>query len=180
MSEIRVAARYAKSLYDLAIERNLLEKVEQDAIAFLDLCHSNRAFTNMLKSPIVHLDKKWHILDRAFTGKFSPLTMEFFKIVLRKKRDHVLPDIFRQYMEMFYANKNIIKATVYSAVPLSETLKTEIQSFLAKRTQATIELRNEINSDLLGGFVLKYEDKLVDASVSTQLRTLRTNLINAN
>jgi F-type H+-transporting ATPase subunit delta len=180
MSEIRVASRYAKSLFDLAIERGSRESVHKDASTLLELVSSNRTFANLLKSPIIQTDKKWHVIEKIFKGKFDSLTMDFIKIVLRKRRDIVLPDIFRQFNEMYNNHMNIISATVYTAVPISDKIKEEVQHFLAKRSDAKIELTNEINKELLGGFVLKYEDKMVDASVSTQLRTLRNRLINAN
>ena len=180
MSEIRVASRYAKSFFDLAVERNVLDKVEADAKSFLDLNDKSRPFHNMLKSPIVNVDKKWHVFEKVLKGNVDILTMEFLKIVLKKRRDLILPEIFTQFLEMYRESKNIINATVYTAVPVTDKIKAEVKSYLARSTDATIELKNEIDEDLLGGFVLKYNDKLVDASVATQLRTLRNNLINAN
>lgn len=181
MSEIRVASRYAKSLFDLATERNLLDKVETDAHTFLDLVRASRQFNAMLKSPVIHMDKKWHIIEKSFRGKVDLLTMEFIKIVLRKRRDEILPDIFQQFLAMYREHKNIISATVYTAVPINDKIKSEVEAYLSKKAHAaTIELKNEVRQDLLGGFVIRYEDKLVDASVASQLKALRNQLINAN
>ena len=180
MSEIRVATRYAKSLFDLAVEKNVLDAIEKDAKEFLDLNIKSRPFHVMLKSPIVNVDKKWHVFEKVFKASVNPMTMEFIKIVLRKRRDLILPEIFTQFLEMYRESKNIKSVTAYTAVPVTDKIVTEIRKYLATRTNATIELKNEINKELLGGFVLKYDDKLVDASVATQLRTLKNNLINAN
>jgi F-type H+-transporting ATPase subunit delta len=180
MSELRVASRYAKSLFDLAIEKGALGNVEEDSRTFIEVCDQNRGFENMLKSPIITSDKKWSIMTKLFGGKFSPITMSFIKIVLRKNRDIVLKKIFEAFEEMYNEKKGILTATVYTAVPVSEKIKKDITSFLEKETSRSINLKTGIREDILGGFVLQYEDKLLDASVASQLKSLRNHLINNN
>jgi F-type H+-transporting ATPase subunit delta len=180
MSEARVAARYATSLFDLASEQNILDNVMEDALAFTSVCDQNHGFELMLKSPIIHADKKWHVMSRLFADKFQKTTMAFIHIVLKKRREIVLNMIFSQFAEMYRQHKGIVTATVTTAMPVSEQIKEEINAFLKNKTQKSVELNTSVNPDLLGGFVLRYEDKLIDASVSTQLKSLRHHLIHNN
>jgi F-type H+-transporting ATPase subunit delta len=106
--------------------------------------------------------------------------MAFIKIVLRKKREIVLPQIFEEVNAMYNKNKGVVSATVYTAVPVSEKIKADIMAFLEQKTSRTVDLNVAVKEDIIGGFVIKYEDKLVDASVATQLRSLRNHLINNN
>ena len=179
MSEIRVATRYAKSIFDLAIEKKVLEKVVDDAKAFIDISDKNHAFENMLKSPIVTSDKKWTIIERIFP-KMNPMTLTFIKIVIRKNREAVLKKIFQQVVEMYKEKEGILSATVYTATPISERIKKDITAFLHKETNSEIDLKTKVDENMIGGFLLQYEDKLIDASVASQLKSLRNKLINNN
>ncbi|MCX6352677.1 MAG: ATP synthase F1 subunit delta [Bacteroidetes bacterium] len=180
MSEIRVASRYAKSLFDLAGERKQLDRVMADAEAFIKICVDAHALSLMLKSPIVHLDKKWNVLSKLFSKELDPTTMAFIKIVLRKKREIILEDIFKQFIAMYNESKGILHAKVYSAVPVSEKILADIKKYLAKSNHNNVLIETEVQPELLGGFILQYNDKLVDASVSSQLRALRNQLMNNN
>ncbi len=180
MSELRVATRYATSLFNLSNEKNSLDKIVEDARNFTQIVKENRGFKNMLSSPIVTSDKKIAVINKIFGNSFDPMTMAFIKIVLRKKREIVLPQIFEEVNAMYNKNKGVVSATVYTAVPVSEKIKADIMAFLEQKTNRTVDLNVAVKEDIIGGFVIKYEDKLVDASVATQLRSLRKHLINNN
>jgi F-type H+-transporting ATPase subunit delta len=180
MSEIRVASRYAQSLLDIAGEKNLLERIESDANAFIRVCNETKAFDMMVKSPIINADKKRAVIEKIFGEQLHEVTFAFINIVLRKKREIVLKQIFQQYIAYYREMKGILSATVYTAVPVSEKIKEDIKNFLQKQTSSQVELDTQVNAEILGGFVIKYEDKLVDASVATQLKSLRKHLINHN
>jgi F-type H+-transporting ATPase subunit delta len=180
MSEARVATRYARSIYDLAIEQNILDEVMDDAKSFLAHCKESRQFALMLRSPIVHKASKRHVIDRLFGSHFQKVTLAFIHIVLRKNRELVLNEIFTQFEEMYKENKGVVTATVYTVMPVSDPLKEEIITFLKKQTNKKVELHTSLSPELIGGFVLRYEDKLIDASVSSQLKSLRQTLIQNN
>jgi F-type H+-transporting ATPase subunit delta len=180
MSEARVAARYATSLFDLGSEQNILDNIMEDAQSFIAVCMENRSFDIMLKSPVIQSDKKMDVMERLFGKAFQKTTMAFIKIVLRKNRSFVLRLIFQQFSELYRDYKGIVTATVYTAMPVGDEVKEQINTFLKKQTNKTIELHTGIEPELIGGFVLRYNDKLLDASVSTQLKTLRHHLIHNN
>lgn len=180
MSEIRVASRYAQSLLDIAKEKDLLERIESDAKAFIKVCNETRSFDLMVQSPIITADKKRVVIEKIFGDQFHEVTLSFINIVLRKKREVILKMIFQQYIAYYREMKGILAATVFTAVPVSDQIKADIKDFLQKQTSSQVELDTQVNADILGGFVIKYEDKLVDASVATQLKSLRKHLINHN
>jgi F-type H+-transporting ATPase subunit delta len=180
MSQIRVASRYAKSLFEIAEEKGILERVVEDANNFLQVCEQNRDFDLMMQSPIILADKKRVVIQKVFGDQFHDITYTFINIVLRKKREIVLRKIFEQFIALYKEKKGILSATVFTAVPVSDKIKEDIKNFLQKQTSSTIDLTTKIKEDIMGGFVIQYEDKLVDASVATQLKALRNHLINHN
>ncbi len=173
MSVQRVASRYAKSLLDLAIEQQKLERIREDVEAFVAATRV-RAFYLMLKSPIIHKDKKWAILQELFKGKFDELTMAFLKVLLNKSREAYLPEIARAFMEQYKAVKHISEVKVVSAVALSEDTLEAIRKKLEESpyTDEHVELITEVDPELIGGFVIEFNDLMYDASVKHKLELL--------
>ena len=180
MSETRVAARYSKALFDLAEEKNAMKAVIGDANAFIKVVGENRKLDLLLQSPIVHGYKKASVIGKIFNQEFNPLTTAFIGIVLRKHREMILKTIFEQFVEMYKEKEGILDAIIYTAIPVSEQITDNIKTFLEKQTSAKVDMKVKVDEKLLGGFVLRYEDKLIDASVASQLKALRNHLINKN
>jgi F-type H+-transporting ATPase subunit delta len=170
----RIASRYAKSLIDLAIEQGKLDIVLEDINAFVEAT-KNRDFILLLKSPIVKSDKKEKVLDAIFKGKIDVLTSSFLQIIVRKGRESQLAEIAQEFINQYREIKGISTVNVVSAEPLSEeTLALIRQKLLSsKLTHENIQFKTSVDKNLIGGFVISFEDKLYDASVSHQLDELR-------
>jgi F-type H+-transporting ATPase subunit delta len=175
----RLAGRYAKSLIDLAIERNELELVYND-MSFLDaVCKSSRDFVTLLKSPIIPSDKKEKILDAITTGKISTLTATFNKLLIRKGRESFLPEIVVAFIQQYKDFKNIHIVTLTTATAVSEELKQAIvDKVKATTSMQNIELRTEVKEDIIGGFILETGDLLIDASIAFDLSNIKKQFQN--
>lgn len=179
MSVTRVASRYAKSLLELAIDQKNLERVKEDVDGIITALKS-RDFYLMLKSPIIHTSKKQSILDVLFKGKFDALTLAFLHVLVRKGREMYLPEMAYEFQTQYKALKGITTVRIITASPVSTAFLEEVKAKLAesKVTRKHIELIPEVNPDLIGGFILEFDDKMYDASVHHQLETMRKQLIN--
>lgn len=173
MSEIQVASRYAKSLIDLAQEQNALESVRGSMELFAETLHNNPQLQAVLKNPIVGLDKKANILNGLFASKVNPLVLAFFKIMVNKGRSAVLYATAKEFVNAYNLRKNITKATVVSAVPLSAENKKQMEEVIKQSTQGDVILDAQVDAALIGGFVLKVGDKQFDASLANQLNKLK-------
>jgi len=174
MSVTRIAARYAKSLLDLAQEQGKLDTIVGDIQAF-DGATAQRDFSLLLKSPIVNPEKKGKILTEIFGGKFDELSMAFINIVLRKGRESYLPDIAKEFLVQYNALKKISRVKLTTATPTTEASLASIKAQLqgSSNTAANIEIETAVNPDLIGGFVIEFDDKLYDASVAHKLAELK-------
>ena len=174
MSSYRIASRYAKSLIDLAIEQDKLDKVLEDVNGFVKVA-DNRDFSLLLKSPIVKPDKKEKIFDAIFKDKIDPLTYSFFQIILRKGRESQLHEIAQEFINQYREIKGISIVNITSAEPLNtETLESIRQKLVnSKLTHHNIQFTTKEDKSLIGGFVISFEDKLYDASIKHQLDELR-------
>ncbi len=97
MADSRVASRYVKSLLSLAVEQGVVEAVHADMQFFNKVCHSNRDFVLMLKSPIIRHEKKKEILNKLFSGRVHALTMSIIEILTKKNREPLLPSIATEF-----------------------------------------------------------------------------------
>lgn len=170
----RIASRYAKSLIDLAIEQGKLDKVVEDMTAFAAAAKI-RDFALLLKSPIVKGDKKAKVIQAIFGAKIDPLTTSFIDIILRKGREADLGEIAQECISQYREIKGISIVEITSAQSLSEeTLQAIRQKLIqSKHTHNTVEFVTSVDPELIGGFIVSFDDKLYDASIRHQLDLLR-------
>ncbi|MEL7377513.1 MAG: ATP synthase F1 subunit delta, partial [Bacteroidota bacterium] len=126
MKNLRVAGRYAKSLIDLAIERNQLEEVNKDMETLRELVKV-RDFALLLKSPVVPPSKKKSILDTVLEGRVGEMMMGFVRILVNKGREKDLIDISDAFSDQYRAIKNISAVKVTSAKPVDATILQQIE-----------------------------------------------------
>ena len=173
MSELTVGARYAKSLIDLAQDENILEEVKKDMELFIEVVKHNHELHAVLRNPIISHDKKVKILDAIFGGKVSKATVGFFKIMISKSRGEVLYYTAQEFINQYNAKKNIIKALVTSATPLSAANQKQIADLVAAEVGGDIILQTKVDPALIGGFVLTVGDRQIDTSIASSLKKLK-------
>ena len=175
-----IAVPYAKALFDLALEKDAMEVVYKDMQALNSLCKSNRDFLLMLKSPILKTEKKLKILNAVFSNSVSEITIAFLKIITKKKRESLLPDMAVAFIDLYKDYKGILTTIVKSAVPLTDEIRKKILEIMSLQTKANIDLVEEIKEDLIGGFVLQWKDMQYDASILNQINKMRKSMAMIN
>jgi len=173
MPNPRLATRYAKSLIDLAIEKDQLEKIFADMQWLQAVCKASREFVVVLKSPVIKADKKEKIVDAVIKGHVGETTAAFIRLMIRKTRESYLPEVITAFIKQYKVSKNIYTIKLTSASAVSEEMKNAI----VKQVQATTDMQNielEVGVDegLIGGFVLQAGDKLIDASIAYDLKNI--------
>jgi F-type H+-transporting ATPase subunit delta len=179
MSVITISKRYAKSLIDLSLEQNRLEQTNNEVRDIVNLIHQNRDLALILKSPIIKEDTKQTIFKKILEGKVSDLMLAFVAIVIKKKREPYLLSILNAFVEKYNELKDITSVTVTTAVPVDDQFKADIIELMKQKyDKKNIIVSEKVNEELIGGFVLEFEDKKLDTSVSYQLDKLRKELKN--
>jgi F-type H+-transporting ATPase subunit delta len=173
MPNPRLASRYAKSLLDLAVEREQLEQVNADMLYLQKVNNSRRDFVNLLRSPVVSADKKQSIIDAVTAGKIGELTAAFTRLLINKGREGELPEIITAFIKQYKDEKGIHTVKLTTATPVSDEVKNSIVEQV-KRTSdmKNIELEATVDPSIIGGFVLQAGDKLVDASIAYDLKEI--------
>jgi F-type H+-transporting ATPase subunit delta len=177
MSIIRIATRYAKSLMDLSIEQGKLEQISADMRMLHEAVTGSREFHNMLKSPIIHADKKNAVMAALFKGKVDALTIAYLELLVNKGREPYLPEITAEFVRQHKAMQHITTVTVTTAVEMSDSVLAELKKQLlaSGATTEKLDVVTKVNPELIGGFVLEFDQKRYDASVANKLDVLRNN-----
>jgi F-type H+-transporting ATPase subunit delta len=174
MPNPRIADRYAKSLIDLSIERGQLEEVYRDANLIIEVCKRSRDFAIMLKSPIIKGEKKAQVINKISEGHICEISRVFLNLLVRKGRERFLQEIMQVVCDRYYIIKGISRINLTTAVPVADDVKKIIIAKLEKETELTnIELKTKVQEDLIGGFVLEYNNYLVDRSIKRFLNEAR-------
>lgn len=179
MQNPRLAERYAKSLIDLSIELKQLDAVYNDIVLLQSICKQSREFVLMLNSPIISADKKNKIIVAVTGGNISNITQTFLKLLCSKNREANLPEILNSFIEQFNIIRGIHKATLTTAVPVSDSIKNSfIQKIKAGAGIENIEIETKVNDKLIGGFMLEMDGKLIDASILRDINDVKKQFAN--
>ena len=178
MVEIRLGDRYAKSIYELAEERNEVEQVRADFQLIDAVVMQNRDFKLMLASPVISTGKKSAIISEVFKGKLSTITDNLLQNNVRKKREKYHHDIAARCLALSAKRDNILRGTLGSAHELSADQTKTIVDIIEKELKTNFQLVHEVDPDLIGGFNLRIGDKLFEGSIASRLRDLEQQFQN--
>ena len=174
MGAFSLATRYAKSLIQLVNEQGKLEQVYKDMKDMNGIFESNRDLKLMFKSPIITSDKKLNVVKQLFEGKIDAILYQFMTLVIKKGREAYLNEITHSFIVQYNEMKNITPVKLSSAVKLDGNIVKGIIDTLKKNEKlGEVELTEEVDTNIIGGFVLTWGDKMIDSSVSRRLSTLK-------
>ncbi|MFT5512751.1 MAG: F-type H+-transporting ATPase subunit delta [Bacteroidia bacterium] len=173
----RVATRYAKSLIDLASAQSVDGKVYDEMVAFAQLAKESEDLRSLLLNPVVSAKDKEIVLNMIFADA-DALTKNFVSLVISRKRESELANIAKVYIQMYDQNKGVVKVSVKSAMALEEKSLTNVKRYIKGLVkQDDLKIENIIDSSVIGGIVIQFDDKLLDLSIAKELKEIRKQLI---
>lgn len=170
-----ISKRYAKALFGLALEKKLTDQVYGDMMLIHQVTTENRNLRFVLSSPIIPGGKKMRIIHGLFEQKVSEFTFRFFDLVLKKDRALLIRHIAHNYIDIYKDHNNIVTAVLITAAKIDSKTRNLLMDQLNSISDKTIELEEEVNSDLIGGFVLRLKDAKYDASLRKKIDLLGKN-----
>lgn len=169
-----IAGRYAKALFALAEERQLLEQVEADLTSLHALLTVSADFQHFLTSPV--LPQESQVKGIAAVGRaveLSLLTRHFLEVVAVNRRLFVLPVMIMAFRAKLAEHRGERRAEVIAAQPLSSEQQTALTAALTASGQQQVQVEIKIDPTLLGGLVVRIGSRLIDSSLRTKLQRLQ-------
>ncbi|MEO8209576.1 MAG: ATP synthase F1 subunit delta [bacterium] len=169
----KAARRYTTALYGVAEDQGKLDEVVKDITDALNLINSNKDLELFFVSPIVSKAKKLEVVKEIFGGSMSELTMTFMNLLVSRRRESLTKGIFEDFINLRKEKEGIVDVFVKTSVALNDEEKSNMKKKIDAYTKLKSELNFEIDKNIIGGFVAKINDTILDASIKRQLERLK-------
>lgn len=165
--------RYASALFDLASEQGLVTAVESDLDKLGEALKASADLSALIRNPKVSREDTAKAME-AVAGVLglSPLTKNFIGVLAANRRLGALPDIVRAFAAIAAAQRGEVTAEVTSAHPLTDDQITQLAQKLKAREGKEVKIKASVDSEILGGLVVRIGSRQIDSSIRTRLNTL--------
>ena len=175
-----IARRYAQALFMAAQRKDAIDRVWEDLMGVLavDRATGDR-FRLFLEAPQVTTENKRAAIEATFRPVAHGLVVEFFRLLLAKKRLFELRTIVGEFERLVEVHRGIVRARVTSALPLADPELAGLVAALESGLKKKVRVVSNVDPGILGGLVVRVGDRIADKSVRTQLTQLREQLLAA-
>lgn len=173
----RIAVPYARALFDFSVNKNIMHQITADFQNLETFLSENVELTGYLNNPILSSTAKREILAKILKSQINAETFKFLMLLVDKNRINVLSSVIARYLELVYETASIKMIQVSTAFPFTSSQKDALIQKLKELTDAReIRLVIEVNPNLIGGFLIKTECKVIDFTIKNQLQKLAQHL----
>ena len=171
-----VSKRYALALFETGLELNRLEQFKEEINNVSNVLESEPKIEMILTHPKISSDEKKELLDSLFGKNISKEMLNFLYVIIDKRRERYISEINEYYDFLYNEEKNIVKATVVTAVPMGKAQGEKLKVILTSKLNKNVELNNVIDDSIIGGAMLKVDNKVIDGSIKGQLDSIMKSL----
>ncbi len=176
MNDSKISVRYARALFQLALEKNNLDKVNQDMIFISEIVKTPET-KEFLRSPIIVPSKKTAIFHKMLADNVETITMSLIDLVVKNGRENFLPAIARVFIHETKKHRGITDSVLTTAVKVDENVRKQISDLISGVFNTRVDLKENIDPEIIGGFILQIDDSYIDASIKNKLRKIKKELI---
>jgi F-type H+-transporting ATPase subunit delta len=176
MNDSLISVRYSRALFQSALEKKIIDKVNQDMIFISEVCKTPEA-KEFLTSPIIIPSKKTAILHKMLEGNIEPISLSLIDLTVKNGRERYLPSIARVFIHETMKYKGITESVLTTAVKVNTKVKKQITDLISEVFSTKVELEEIIDPEIIGGFILRIDDNYIDASIKNRLRKIKKELL---
>lgn len=172
-----VSKTYGEALFELAVETDKLDTIQEEVEAVLQVLSANDDFIKLMCHPRISVDEKSSVLETVFKGKVSDEVTGFLLTIESKGRFQDVEEILTYFVDRVREYKKIGVAHVTSAMPLTDPEKKNVESRLLETTSyVSFLMEYDVDPSLIGGMIIRIGDRVVDSSIKTKLETMAKEL----
>jgi F-type H+-transporting ATPase subunit delta len=173
-----IAAVYARSLFEVAMDQDKLDDVRDQLGAFTDALSETRDLQVFFFSPYFSTAEKEDGLERVVSDA-DPVVLNFLELLIEKHRMPVIFRIRAIFDALWEEENKLLPVSITSAVELDEAVVKQLVDRIAEQTDRKVEVTSEVDPDILGGIVVQVGNSVLDASVRNRLEQLRRQVAKA-
>ncbi|MFM7764861.1 MAG: ATP synthase F1 subunit delta [Sphingomonadales bacterium] len=173
---MKIASRYAKCLFDIAVEKKQLDAVADDVGNLLNAIASSSELASFLESPLLHKSKKKEVLRQICKG-FNEISLSVFDMMADKSRENLLGEMAQSFISIYNKANGITLAEVTSAIALDKDTLSGIEQFVKNHAGSKqVVITQKVNSALIGGLTILFDGRMYDSSVIGQINKMKKEL----
>ena len=176
IKDTKIAKRYARALFDIASEDQSYNDW-LDKLKLISDTETDKDFAIVLNSTKISLSKKIITIDEVVKGKLNTLQLNFLKLLTKNQSFSIIQDIHKQFVGQVEKLNNIIRVSVTSPYKISDDLKDQISNLVNEISGAESVIEEKIDSELIGGVVIRLGDTVIDGSIKNKVKQLRRELV---
>jgi F-type H+-transporting ATPase subunit delta len=175
--ELKIATPYARALYEYSVDKNIMHKITGDFQNLEIFLNKTDELITYLNNPVVRNEDKRDILTNLLKSQVNEETFKFLLVLVDRDRINLLQSIIDNYLKLVYGLASIKMIEVSTAFPFTNKQKNMLIKKLKDLTNAReIRLIITVDSDLIGGFLIQTNSKVLDFTVKNQLQKLANHL----
>ena len=168
-----VSKTYGDALFELALEKDIISEMKKEVLSVKQIFEENDELLKLLNHPKIMGEEKIKIIDKIFNGKVSDDMMGFLTIIVKKGRYDEILNIFTYVENRMKKYEKIGVAKVSAPMKLTKKQKDAIVKRLLEITEyESFEVEYEVDESLIGGLVIRIDDRVVDSSIKTKLANM--------
>lgn len=175
MNDSKISVRYSKALFQSALEKNILGRINEDMMLVSEVCNTPE-IKEVLASPIIVPSKKSEIFHAIFGSLLHNLSLSMIDLVVRNGREKFLPAIARVFHYEIKKHEGITESVLTTAIKVTPEIRRQVVDLIASIFKTRVDLMENIDENIIGGFILRIEDHYIDASVRSKLAKIRKEL----
>ena len=172
---VAAARRYAEAAFEVALAAGQLDRWQED-LALATIALAQPDVEPVVHSPAIPLVQRQAVVSALLEARIQPGALRLVNLLVARGRSNDLGRVSEEYVRRLNAHRGVVMATVTSAVPLTPDENAAIRSRVEAMARAPIELRTEVDPDLIGGLTIQVRDRLLDASIRGRLERMRDQL----
>ena len=176
MNDSKISVRYTRAIFQSAVEKKLLDNVYKDMI-FISEIFKNAETKEFLQSPIISPSKKEAIFHKMLEGNVENITLSLIDLTVKNGRESFLPAIARNFVHETKKYKGITESVLTTAINVDDNIRKQITDLISGIFKTKVELKESIDPEIIGGFILQIDDNYIDASIKNKLRKIKKELI---
>lgn len=170
--------RYAKALYKFATQHGSAQAVYEEMKTVIEAFRANPRLAKVLANPFVGNAEKFELLKAAAGDKLENDFLGFVKLILENKREEFALQMALAYRDIYRKDHHISQVRITTATTLPDVEMNKLRNLVSDMFKdTTLEFSEQINPDIIGGFIIDVDDSRMDASISNEIEQLRLNLL---
>lgn len=173
MAEL-VVIPYAKALFDAGLELDKINEINKDIHFIEDVFNSEDKLIQILSHPHINKNEKKTLLHNILGDNISEHALNFLYILVDKRREKNLFDIIKEFKDLYDNYIGILRVVAVTAVEMEDNSKEKLVDILHNKFNKEIRLTNEVDKSILGGVLLKLDNKFIDSTILGQLKSMES------